>query len=218
MGGGEGKEFKEEREGAGTTTPPPPPLQAQAPPPKKGKGGKATTGKKRKRFESDSDSESEHPASSSSSSSGEDSAPTKTKAVPAPEEKRERRRRRGVGKKRGGGGRSGGAEPNDPLVGTTTHVPYGGGVEVGSVTGVHTRKSGVVWVKYPNNPKLYEVERHLIFGTAEAAEAHLNPPTNPQENPQPNQSTPGDPLTPQLQSKVPRHYGTRKRAPERCNT
>ena len=59
-------------------------------------------------------------------------------------------------------------------------------VEVGTVTGVHTRKSGVVCVRYPNDPRLYEVERHLIFGTAEAAEAHLQkvrkgktPTTNP---------------------------------------
>ena len=56
--------------------------------------------------------------------------------------------------------------PPDPLVRTPAHVPYGGGVEVGTVTGVNTRKSGVVWVRYPNNPKLYQVERHLIFGTA----------------------------------------------------
>ena len=89
--------------------------------------------------------------------------------------KRKRRRR-----KKGGGG------PPDPLVGTPAHVPYGGGVEVGTVTGVHTRKSGVVWVRYPNNPKLYEVERHFVLCTPEAAEAHLQkvckgktPTTNP---------------------------------------
>ena len=75
--------------------------------------------------------------------------------------------------------------------------PYGGGVEVGTVTGVHTRKSGVVWVRYPNNPKPYEVERHLIFGTAEAAEAHLQkvrkgktPTTNPPPPPQQSRLTP----------------------------
>ena len=47
-------------------------------------------------------------------------------------------------KKRGGeeGGKGGGS---DPRVGTPAHVPYGGGVEVGTVTGVHTRKRGVVW-------------------------------------------------------------------------
>ena len=43
------------------------------------------------------------------------------------------------------GGDEGGGAPLDPLVGTPVHVPYGGGVEVGIVTGVHTRKSGVVW-------------------------------------------------------------------------
>ena len=68
-------------------------------------------------------------------------------------------------------------------------------------------------MRYPNNPKLYEVERHLIFSTAEAAEARLrkarkgkapttdpppptkpgNPPTNPQDNPQPNPNAPTNP-------------------------
>ena len=86
---------------------------------------------------------------------------------------------------------------------------------MGTVTGVHTRKSGVVWVRYPNNPKLYEVERHLIFGTAEAAEAHLqkvrkgktpttNPPPTKPANPrltpkktlQPNPNTPTNPPNP----------------------
>ena len=60
---------------------------------------------------------------------------------------------------------------------------------------------------------LSEVERHLVFGTAEAAEAYLqkvrkgktppppqtkpvNPPTNPQENPQPNPNTPTNPPNP----------------------
>ena len=111
-------------------------------------------------------------------------------------------------KEEGGGG-------PDPLVGTPAHVPYGGGVEVGTVIGVHNRKSGVVWVRYPIDPKLYEVERHLIFGTAQAAEAHLqkvrkgktpttnppptkpaNPPPNPQENSQPNPNTPTNPPNP----------------------
>ena len=103
-------------------------------------------------------------------------------------------------------------------MGTPVQVPYGGGVEVGTVTGVHTRKSGVVWVRYPNNPKFYEVERQLIFGTAKAAEAHLqkvrkgktptmNPPPpaqqsrltprlTPPENPQPNPNTPTNPPNP----------------------
>ena len=80
-------------------------------------------------------------------------------------------------------------------MGTPADVPNGGGVEMGTVTGVHTRKSGVVWVRYPNNPKLYEVERHLIFGTAEAAEAHLQkvrkgktPTTNPPPPPPPHKA------------------------------
>ena len=44
---------------------------------------------------------------------------------------------------------------------------------MGTVIGAHTRKSGGLWVKYPNNPKAYELEPHLIFGKTEAAEAHL---------------------------------------------
>ena len=82
----------------------------------------------------------------------------------------------GEGGEKAGGGQEGGREggPRDPLVGTTAHVPYGGRVEVGTVTGVHiSRAGGVVVVKYPNYPKLYQVERHVIFSTAEAAEAHL---------------------------------------------
>ena len=195
MGGGEAKEVKEEREGASTTTTT---NTSKPKPPKKGKGGKATTGKKRKRFESDLDYESEHPASSSLS------PPART---PPPQRQRPSRPEReggggeeggGGGEQAGGGGRrrrkGGGGHMggNDPLVGTTVHVPYGGGVQVGTVTGVHIRKSGVVWVKYPNKPKLYDVERHLIFGTAIAAEAHLQkvrkgktPTTNP---PPPNEA------------------------------
>ena len=76
---------------------------------------------------------------------------------------------------------------------------------MGTVTGVHHWKSGVVWVQYPNDTTLYKVERHLLFGCAEEANAHLlevckktpkpppnkppadpepkaNPPTNPEEN------------------------------------
>ena len=119
-------------------------------------------------------------------------------------------------------------------MGTPAHVLYGGGVEVGTVTGVHTRKSGVVWVTYPNNSKLYEVERLPIFGTNEAAEAHLEkvrkgktpppqrswltPRLTPKKTLNPTQILPLTHLTPQPQPKLPQHYGTRKWAPERCNT
>ena len=78
---------------------------------------------------------------------------------------------------------------------TTAHVPNGGGVEVGTVTGAHTRKSGVVWVRYTNNPKVYEVERPLIFGTAEAADAHLQKVRKGKTSPQRSR------LTPRLTSK-----------------
>ena len=68
---------------------------------------------------------------------------------------------------------------------------------MGTVTGVHTRKSGVVWVRYPNNPKLYEVEHHFVFGIAEAAEGHLQkvrkgktPTTNPPKPPKQSRLTP----------------------------
>ena len=155
-----------------------------------------------------------------------------------PSPPRREKKAEGGGKEAGAAKKEeGGQGPPDPLVGTPAHVPYGGGVEVGTVTGVHTRKSGVVWVRYPNNPKLYEVERHLIFGTAEAAEAHLqkvrkgktpttnppptkpaNPPTNPKKTLNPTQIPPLTHLTPQAIPKLPRHYGTWKRAPGRFKT
>ena len=164
--------------------------------------------------------------------------PPKSKAVPAPKEKGREKKAEGGGKEAGAAKKEEGGEgPPEPLVGTPAHVPYGGGVEVGTVTGVHTRKSGVVWVRYPNNPKLYEVERHLIFGTAEAAEAHLQkvrksktPTTNPPQQSRltprltpkktlnPTQIPPLTHLTPQAIPKLPRHYGTRKRAPGRFKT
>ena len=64
-------------------------------------------------------------------------------------------------------------------------------------------------MRYQNNPKLYEVERHLIFGTAEAAKAHLQkvrkgktPPTDPP--PPPAATKPAKPLTnPSTQPKYP---------------
>ena len=106
---------------------------------------------------------------------------------------------------------------------------------MGTVTGVHPGKSGVVWVRYANNPNFYEVERHLIFGTPEAAEAHLQKvrkgktPTKlpqrsrlthkltPKKTLNPTQIPPLTHLNPQPKPKLPRRYGTRKRAPERCN-
>ena len=108
-----------------------------------------------------------------------------------------------------------------------------GRVEVGTVKGVHTHKSGVVWVRYPNNPKLYEVQRQLIFGTGEAAEAHLQnvrkgktpphrspltPRLTPEKTLNPTKMPPLTHLTPHQQPNGTRRYGTRKRASERCNT
>ena len=52
--------------------------------------------------------------------------------------------------------------------------PYPTGVEVGTVTGVHRRKTGVVWVEYPKKPQLYEVARGLLFPTPEGAQEHLD--------------------------------------------
>ena len=170
---------------------------------------------------SNSDDESKHPASSLSSCSGEDppqrrTPPPKDEGRPCPDGEGEKKEVVG-GKEAGGGGerrrRRGGA--NNHLVGTTTLIPYGGRVEVGTIAGVTTRKSGVVWVKYPNHPNTYDVQRHHLFGTAEAAEVHIqtvrkgkspttnNPPmkhanswTNAEENPQPERSTPTNPPKP----------------------
>ena len=92
-------------------------------------------------------------------------------------------------------------------MGTPAHVPYGGGVEVGTVTGVHKCKSWVVGVRHPNNHMLYEVEHHLIFGTAEAVETHLQkvrkgkrPITDP-------------PRTPQISTPVPAPIRQRRGTP-----
>ena len=65
---------------------------------------------------------------------------------------------------------------DDPLVVTKVHVPYPTGVEVGTVTCVHPRKAGVVWVvwvEYPGNPTLYKVARGHLFPTPQAAQEHL---------------------------------------------
>ena len=173
IGGGEGREVNEQGEGASTTTTPkpPPPPPSPRPPPKKSKGKAPAPipAPKRKRFESDSDAGSDNPASSSSSSSGEDTPPPPTRNPPPKVKGRPRPKREGAGEEGGGGGKEAGAAkkeeggegPPDPLVGTPAHVPYGGGVEVGIVTSVHTCKSGVVWVTYPNNPKLYA---HVSYG------------------------------------------------------
>ena len=128
-----------------------------------------------------------------------------------------RGKRRGRGKQRGGGDKKKHGGPDDPLVGSSVHVPYPTGVEVGTVTGAHARKSGVVWVRYPENPELYEVPRGLLFTEAEAAAAHpqkarpgkktpinppakpqtepANPPTNRQEVPKPHQTTTSEPTS-----------------------
>ena len=54
-------------------------------------------------------------------------------------------------------------------------------------------------MRYPNNPKLYEVKRHLIFGTAEAGGAHLQKVRKgktPTTTPPPQRNWPTPRLTP----------------------
>ena len=244
MGGEEGREVKEEREGASITTTTTTPVQAQAPPPPQIKTRakpppKAESGSSRTRTPSPTTPPLPLRRPLAKTPPRRTRTPPQSQK-PSPPQKRRggRRRRREMGKKRGRRRRRiGGGGTPDPLVGTPAQVPYGGGVEVGTVTGVHTRKSGVVWVRYPNNPKLYEVERHLIFGTAEAAEAHLQkvrkgkttsnprpqqsrltPRLTPKKTLNPTQIPPLTHLTPHAKPKVPRHYVTRKRAPGRFNT
>ena len=100
--------------------------------------------------------------------------------------------------------------PDDPIVGTVAHVPYPTGVEKGTVRGVHGRKGGAVWVEYPGGTTLYEVARHLLFPTPEAAEQYREEarsgkkkpkppaPTNEETNlPNPNPTTePTNPANP----------------------
>ena len=224
MGGGEG----EERGNAATTTPnpqaakPPPPNQPNPPPPasKTNPNPKSKHNLKRKRFESDDESDSE---SAPDSSSGVLPPPQeKEQPPPTPEDQGHAGPQAQGGREGGGGGKGGGDKkkdggPDDPLVGSSVHVPYPTGVEVGTVTGAHARKSGVVWVRYPDNPELYEMPRGLLFTEAEAAAAHpqkarpgkktpinppakpqtdpANPPTNRQEVPKPHQTTTTEPTS-----------------------
>ena len=81
----------------------------------------------------------------------------------------------------GGGGRLGGG-------GASLPSPIICGQD--RAAGAHTQKSGGIWVKYPNNSKLYDVERHVPFGTAKPAKrtskrcawARPPPPTLPQRS------------------------------------
>ena len=134
-------------------------------------------------------------------------------------------------RRRGGGG-------NDPLLGTTAHALYGRGRVGHRHQCPHPQERGCLG-EIPNNSKLYEAQRNLIFATAEEAEAHpqkvrkgktpttnpprperspLTPRLTPKKTLNPTKIPPLTHLTPQPQPKVPRHYETRNRAPERCNT
>ena len=241
MGAGEAKEVKEERESASTTATtttcfkPKPPLPPPKERPRKARVAEPPQGRRGRS------------CWSWTRTMSRNSLPLPLRPPPArirrqrrkpPPPQRQRpsppRNTRGGEKKEEGGGKEagrgedgggGGGGGNDSLVGTTSHIPEGCGVQMGTVSGVHTRKSGVVWVTYPNNPKLYQVERHLIFGTAQAAEAHLqkvrkgktpttnppstkpaNPPINRQENPHSHQNTPTNPPNPPNHN--PRYPGT----------
>ena len=103
---------------------------------------------------------------------------------------------------------------------------------MGTVTGVHHRKNGVPGVQYPNDTTLYEVERHLLFGSAEEANTHLlvvhkktskPPPDKAPTDPEPKANPP---LTPKRTRRPPlkkptllltphRHYGTPRRGHKR---
>ena len=78
--------------------------------------------------------------------------------------------------------------PNDPIVGTRGHVPYLGGVLIGTIASVHHRKSGVVWVQYVNDTTLYEVELHLFLCSAEETNAHLLEVREKTPKPPPNKA------------------------------
>ena len=156
MGGGEGREVNEEREGASTTTPPPPPLQKkqrQSPRPKAEavRLGLGRRDRQPRLFLFVVLRRGRPPPQQ------EPPPPPKVKGVPAPKEKGREKKAEGGWERSGGGeeGRRGGGTPRSPR-GNPRPCPIRGGVKVGTVTSVHTRKSGVVWVRYPKNPKLYE--------------------------------------------------------------
>ena len=92
----------------------------------------------------------------------------------------------------GGGGVKDTTGPNDPIVGTRAHVPYTGGVQVGTVTGVHHGKSGVVWLQYPNDTTLYESGATPLLRLRRGSQR--TPPRGAQEDPQtPPNKAPADP-------------------------
>ena len=65
------------------------------------------------------------------------------------------------------------AGTGDPIIDRVVHIPYGGGIQMGTVHGVHQRKCGVVWVEYPGTTSLYNVARILLFPSPEEAGGHL---------------------------------------------
>ena len=155
--GGKQREVKEEKEGVGgTKTTTHTPLPNPSPPPRM---PKVATGK-RKKWGSESDN-----YASPSPSSNEDSPTFKKNPHPQDEGRPHPKREEGGGgrRKRRGGKRGGGPTSTPPSYGMWGVVPMRGSLGP-PVTGAHARNSGVVWVKHPNNPKLYKVERHPIFG------------------------------------------------------
>ena len=66
----------------------------------------------------------------------------------------------------------GGSGAADPLVGTKVYDPSSQGEEMGTVTDVHLRETGVVWVEYPGNPTLYEMAHGLMFPSPTATKEH----------------------------------------------
>ena len=70
-------------------------------------------------------------------------------------------------------GRGRGDGTVDPMVCTKVHVPYPTCAEMGTVTGLHRRKEGIVWVEYPGITTMYEVACGLLFPSSEVARKHL---------------------------------------------
>ena len=56
---------------------------------------------------------------------------------------------------------------------------------MGTITGVHRRKAGVVRVEYRDNPELYEVARGLLFPTPPSCPRTLGPCSQGQGESQP---------------------------------